>query len=241
MSLQTSRPRFSLRTYLSHVIHMCSAKNFFLAFTAVSNSSWMFFNSFFVVLGMPIKVVVIGLHVHSPVMAPIWWYNFNVFWGVVVQISICLQMSSPRKFNNTVFISIETEFVVPLARLYQLPSRFFTRSRKAVESTPSCAWTFLLLLSISSKIWLNLFSCVPAMLIVDVVVDARIYDPVMDPNWWHPFNVVWFIVVFQNLGFSNSSYVILCRIRAISWLEFLVVLFSYTCKTLQLVVKTLCF
>ena len=136
-------------------------------------------------------------------------------------------MSSLREFNNTVFISIDTELVVPLAHSYQLPTWFFTRSKKTADSTPSCAWTSLLLRNISSRILLNLFFCVPTMLIVAVLVDARVCNPVMDPNWWHHFNVVWFIVVFQNLGFGDSSYIILSRTRAISWLEFFVAVFSY--------------
>ena len=131
-----------------------------------------------------------GLRVHNPVMAPRWWRHFNVVWVVVVQIPIPLRMFSSREFNNTVFISIDTEFVVSLTRSYQLPTQVFTHSRKAAESTPSCAWTFLLSRSISSWTLLNLFFGVPAMLLVTAMIESRVCNPVVDPKLWHYFNMI---------------------------------------------------
>ena len=76
-----------LSTHLSQIIHVCLAKHMWLDFFASMkrpNSSWTLFNMFFAVPVMPIKTVVIGLRVHSHVMAPSWWHHFNVVWIVAV-------------------------------------------------------------------------------------------------------------------------------------------------------------
>ena len=135
-------------------------------------------------------------------------------------------MSLSREFNNTVFTSIDTEFVVSLARLYQLLTRFFTFSRKAANSTPSCAWTSLLSCSISFRILFNFFFGVPAMIVVTVMIELGVCNPVVDPNWVSPLQRDCFVVVVQNLGLGDLIHVMLRRIRAISHFGFLIVLLS---------------
>ena len=73
---------------------------------------------------------------------------------------------------------------------FLLGTPFFTRSGNASVSTPSCAWTSLLSRFISFQILFDLLFAVSTMPIVAAVIESCVCNPVIDPNWWHDFNVV---------------------------------------------------
>ena len=53
------------------------------------------------------------------------------------------------------------------------------------------------------------FFAILGMLIMNVAIKSCVFNPGLEPNWWHHFNMVWFVVVIQNLSFGHSSYLLI--------------------------------